>query len=374
MIDTGQTSDVGIQREVNQDSAGVMELNDCLLLVVADGMGGHAAGETAARLVVESMFDHFEEGMDGEDPREVLYFGAQDSHRRVLMYSAEHGTMGMGSTLVAAYIKGTAIYVAHVGDSRFYLFREGRIAFRTTDHTKVQTLLEIGAITPEQAKKHPEGNIITRAVGHDRQDGMGRPFEADVLAKPLELQAGDTLLLCSDGLYDLVDDREMIAIVSGTGAQPACDRLVALANERGGHDNITVVLLHAAGGTPPPAKVIEPKPAQRTVDTLEDPIEAPSPTGGRGEAPDGPARALYTGPEPEPEPPPPSDLLPRLLVAVLAIVVIAAVTFALTSDRKGRSGTDDPTTAAAANDDDSAGTEASPEPVPVAAPVDDDDS
>lgn len=251
MIDTGQTTDVGRQRDINQDQAGVAELGDQLLLLVADGMGGHVAGEQAARIVIESLFDRFEEEMDA-DPRENLYFGVQEAHRRVMRYGDEHDTVGMGSTAVAACIVGDDIFVAHVGDSRFYQFRDGKIAYRTKDHTKVQIMLELGAITAEEAEHHPEGNIITRAVGHERMDGKLRPFEADVIAEPLKLQAGDTLLLCSDGLYDLVSDEEILRVCAGRPAQVGCDALVELANERGGHDNITVVILHCAGGTAPP--------------------------------------------------------------------------------------------------------------------------
>ncbi len=380
MIDTGQKSDVGIQREVNQDSAGVMELENSLLLVVADGMGGHAAGEMAARIVVESMFDKFEAGLGG-DPRENLYFGAQESHRRVLRYGEEHNTYGMGSTLVAAYIVGTKVYVAHIGDSRFYLFRDGEVFYRTTDHTKVQQLLELGALTAEQARNHPEGNIITRAVGHERADGVLRPFEADVISEPLDLEAGDTLLLCSDGLYDLVSDREMIEIVSGAGAQPACDQLVNLANERGGHDNITVVLLHAAGGTPPPPAE-KPGPTSSAADTLEDPIAVPAPVGGRGEAPTGPLRGMYLGPEPdEPASPPKPSMNPKALAGVLGLLVVAAVVYALTS-LGGDAGGGAVAPPAAAGDAESAAAEApsEPNPEPTEAPApgsvasDDDDS
>ena len=325
MIDIGQVTDVGVQRDVNQDCAGVGELGDSLLLVVADGMGGHAAGEAAARIVVDAMFDRFEKGMGG-DPRDNLYFGAQDAHRGALMYAGDHGTMGMGSTLVAAYIRNDDIWVSHVGDSRFYLFRDGRVEYRTTDHTRVQNLLDVGAITVEEARTHPDGNIITRAVGHDRHDVTGRPFEADVLAEPLKLIAGDTLLLCSDGLYDLVDDREMIDLVSGKTAQSACQGLVDLANYRGGHDNITVVLLHCAGGTAPPPPYVEPPPRRKPVETLEDPIEAPK-VGGRGEAPKGVARSLYLGPETVASPPPEaaSAVSMRTFVVVVSVLVLLGV-------------------------------------------------
>lgn len=378
MIDTGQVTDVGVQRDVNQDCAGVGELGDSLLLVVADGMGGHAAGGAAARIVVDAMFDRLEKGMGG-DPRDNLYFGAQDAHRGALMYAGDHGTMGMGSTLVAVYIREDDIWVAHVGDSRFYLFRDGKVEYRTTDHTRVQNLLEMGAITAEEARRHPEGNIITRAVGHDRQDLMGRPFEADVLAEPLKLQAGDTLLLCSDGLYDLVDDREMIEIVSGTGAQPACQMLVDLANQRGGHDNITVVLLHCAGGTPPPPPEVETASTKSPVTTLDDPIQAPQ-VGGRGEAPEGAARDLYLGPGPPPPPPPPSAVPLRIALAMVVILVLLGVGVLLSigfgsprgqaadddDSARGRTSTPLPSTAAAPP---TGGAEETPDP-----PSDDDDS
>ena len=278
-LDIGLTSDVGREREINQDSAGVTEFGDDQLVVVADGMGGHVAGEEAARLVVESLFARFEHHTDA-DPRDNLYYGILDAHAAVLAYAERHGTEGMGSTVVAALIRGDSAWVAHVGDSRLYQLRDGAVVFQTTDHTRVQMMIEMGVLTPAQAKDHPEGNVITRAVGHNPTT-RGATFEADVRAEPLDWRDGDSLLLCSDGLYDLVDDREMIVECAGRSAEEASQRLVDLANRRGGHDNISVLVVHRAGGaTAPPA--LDLGDLEDTIEdnapftTLEDSIEAPA--------------------------------------------------------------------------------------------------
>jgi PPM family protein phosphatase len=285
--DIGLTSDVGREREINQDSAGVTEVSPGVwLLVVADGMGGHVAGEQAARIVVESLFAQFEDNPT-EDPRDNLFFGIEAAHKKALAYAEAHGTQGMGSTVVAALLEGDRVWVAHVGDSRLYQFRDGQVVFATTDHTRVQMMLEMGLLTPEQAKDHPEGNVITRAVGHDPTT-RGATFAADVQREPISLQDGDSLLLCSDGLYDLVDDQEMIENIAGRPAEEGTQRLVALANRRGGHDNITVLVLHVGSGTsaptPPPFGLPTDgyrAPGRNTVEepaftTLEDSIEAPA--------------------------------------------------------------------------------------------------
>jgi len=287
-LDIGLTSDVGREREINQDSAGVTEVSAGVwLLVVADGMGGHVAGEQAARIVVESLFARFQDH-GAEDVRDNLYYGILDAHKRALAYAEAHGTRGMGSTVVAVVLKGDQAWVAHVGDSRLYQFRDGRAVFTTTDHTRVQMMLEMGLLSPEQARDHPEGNVITRAVGHD-PTSRGATFEADVRAEPITVKDGDTLLLCSDGLYDLVDDHEMMENIAGRPAEEGTQRLVALANRRGGHDNIRVLVAHRGGGTtaPPPPALGLPTDGYTTRDgdtveepasftTLEDSLEAPA--------------------------------------------------------------------------------------------------
>lgn len=248
-LDVAASTDVGQEREVNQDRVAEGQVAGGHLLVVADGMGGHAAGEEAARIVVESLFEIFKQRPD-EAPTDNLYVGMQRAHDEVLEYAERHDTQGMGSTAVAAFLKGGETFIAHVGDSRLYWLRDGRVHWRTKDHTRVAKMVEIGVLTEEQAKEHPDANVITRAIGHLPAEGP-REFEADVQAAPAQVVTGDTLLLCSDGLFDLVEDGEIIDFIAGRPAQTGIDSLIALANERGGHDNISVIVAHFGLGTTP---------------------------------------------------------------------------------------------------------------------------
>jgi PPM family protein phosphatase len=254
-FDIGCNTDVGMEREVNQDSARAGEVPGGYLVVIADGMGGHAAGEKASQIVVEELFRQFE-AEPYETPPHNLYVGVQNAHEAVLQYADTHGTHGMGSTAVAAFIRDNEVFVAYVGDSPLYHFKDGVVEFRTVDHTRVQRMVEAGVLSEEEAKTHPDANVITRAVGHLPKEG-DQEFEADVRARPLEVGGADTILLCSDGLFDLVEDREMIDLVAGTRASDAVDYLIRLANERGGHDNISVAVVHFGAGTSrPPAESI----------------------------------------------------------------------------------------------------------------------
>jgi hypothetical protein len=156
----------------------------------------------------------------------------------------------MGCTVVACFVQDNVAHVAHVGDSRLYLIREGRISWVTRDHTRIRFLVEAGLLSEADAEDHPEGNVITRAVGHDPADIDGG-FVVDVRNTPIQILEGDSLLLCSDGLYDMVPDREILSILAGRTARAGVDFLVDRANELdrfgnepGGYDNITVAILH----------------------------------------------------------------------------------------------------------------------------------
>lgn len=333
-------TDVGKEREINQDSVGEGEVPGGHLIVIADGMGGHAAGEEASRIVVESVFREFESA-EASTPQHNLYVGVQQAHEAVLTYADNHGTHGMGSTAVAAFIQGNEVYLAHVGDSRLYLFRDGEVSFRTKDHTRVQRMVEAGVLSEEEAKAHPDANVVTRAVGHLPKDG-DQEFAADVLVKPLEVTGADTLLMCSDGLFDLVEDREMIDLVAGTPASDAVRYLIRLANDRGGHDNISVAVVHFGAGTsrPPPLPVaqaaIPPEEqatveAEPTAETVEAPIRRTVPeTAARpdlAEAPSPPATSKVISAKRERPRPvqPPVQSRPlidlRIVVAFLSGVV-----------------------------------------------------
>ncbi len=237
-------SDVGRVRTNNEDSWGASWLDDgSLFVIVADGMGGHEAGEVASGLAVQVVEDVASRDADA-DPRERLFDALIEANQVILEEGNRSGTRGMGTTAVTAILKGAEAYVALVGDSRCYLIRHGQIVWRTLDHTRVQMLVDNGDISEEEAKSHPEAGMLTRALGHSRM-ADGRPLEPDVLEEPLYLEEKtDTLLFCSDGLTDLVDDWEIGQIVAGKTGDEAISALIELACDRGGHDNVTIAIVN----------------------------------------------------------------------------------------------------------------------------------
>jgi PPM family protein phosphatase len=239
-------TDVGQRRDHNEDAL-LIDV-DLGLFVVADGMGGHAGGATASRLAVETIRSEmlraraeepslFGSGAEGEDnPLPDLLGQAVERSSAVIFEAAqaEPELAGMGTTVSAVLVDGRAAFVAHVGDSRAYLLRSGHIYQVTQDHSLVAEQLRLGAISAEEARNSRFKNIITRSVG----------FERDVLVDlmGLELEAGDALLVCCDGLSNMMEDQEILDLVTQHGVD-AVDPLVDLANERGGDDNISVAVI-----------------------------------------------------------------------------------------------------------------------------------
>jgi len=241
-------TDVGCKRKGNEDSYFVNP--EQRLFVVADGMGGHAAGEVASQVAVQSINEFV--AMTGGDEEITWPFGVDESmsltgnrlktavryaNNKVLdrmKESAEYE--GMATTVVAALVENSTANLAHVGDSRAYLFREKQLSQLTSDHSWVNEQIQSGLISADQARTHPLRNVVTRALG-------GRPdLEVDMLVH--EAREGDMLLLCSDGLTSMVPDDEIARVVQECdGVEEVAHRLVAEANARGGEDNITVVLL-----------------------------------------------------------------------------------------------------------------------------------
>jgi len=168
-----------------------------------------------------------------------------------------------------------------VGDSRGYVIRDGAVAWRTTDHTRVQKMIEKGILSEEEAKEHPDANVVTHALGY-RETADGEQIEADVSPKPMRMRAGDTLVLCSDGLFDGVTDEEIATTVTGAGVEAATAALIDFANERGGHDNITVSVLRYGeeAAAKPVAKPKKQGGAKRITD-LDEPTAAAAPRGAR---------------------------------------------------------------------------------------------
>lgn len=231
-----------------------------LFAIVSDGVGGHRAGEVAAEIATDGI-SHGVAQSDAADPPAILSQAIIQASQAIHAQSnSDTNQEGMGATCACAWIIGSRLYTASVGDSRLYLVRDKKIRQLTTDHTWIQEALEHNIITPEQARGHPRAHIIRRYLGSKippEPDLRLRlyPEENDhqsMANQGMELIVGDRLLLCSDGLTDLVEDGEILnaldavaldAARAGTGLQNALGQLIDLANERGGHDNITVVAL-----------------------------------------------------------------------------------------------------------------------------------
>jgi PPM family protein phosphatase len=232
----GARTDVGRVREGNEDSYMVHEP----LFAVADGMGGHQGGEVASNLALRSLERLAEEPPPDGDSAPRLAEVVRDANRVVLQKaSGDPSLSGMGTTLTAVLAgTGARIHVAHVGDSRAYLLRGGEFSQLTRDQTVVQRLVDEGRITPEEAEIHPQRSILTNAVGVDR--------DIQVDEASYELKVGDRLLLCSDGLSGMVPEEEIKRTLQEyEEPQEACEALVQAANEAGGQDNITAVILDA---------------------------------------------------------------------------------------------------------------------------------
>lgn len=229
------SSDVGRRRRANEDAYAVSpELG---LYLVADGMGGHSAGQVASRTAAESAQAALRTLRGaGASLTEKLRYAVAAANREIFAAAeANRALTGMGTTLVALLAGSERIALAHVGDSRAYLIRGGRIRQLTDDHSLVAELVRRREISPDAAREHPHRHVLTRALGV-------RPVVEPDLAE-LSPQTGDVYVLCSDGLTGHVEDAEIAAAARGEGELEAiCCELVALANSRGGEDNITVVV------------------------------------------------------------------------------------------------------------------------------------
>ena len=267
-IEVSVQSDIGCQRQNNEDSFGYWEPEDDQqflrkgrLAVVADGMGGYEGGQEASRMAVETLVAVYRD-FGGDDPQAALVEALQAAHEQIRQYSFAHPELrGMGTTCTAAAIvRGAlggadggenageirskdgsenydALYYVHVGDTRLYLIRDGQITRVTRDHSYVGRLVESGVISAEEAETHPQRNILTAALGTNPDLIMDSP------ARPEPLRPDDVLLICSDGLWGQVHDSEILDAVENKSADQAGRELIALARERGGPDNITVEIL-----------------------------------------------------------------------------------------------------------------------------------
>jgi len=245
-IEVGLATDVGQVRTGNEDSILCGPLESLLVserglfCAVADGMGGHAAGEDASSMAVQVARDVFYGTPETEHPREALRLAVAQANEAV--YEAGAGKTGrdhMGTTLTAAVLFNQRVVVGHVGDSRCYLILEDAITQLSKDHSWVAEEVEAGRMTPEQARVNPRRNIITRALGL-RPDVEVDAFEA-------KLEPGNVVVICSDGLHGLVTEEEIYSYVKRLRPSDAVDALIQLANDRGGPDNISVVIARVLG-------------------------------------------------------------------------------------------------------------------------------
>lgn len=251
-------SDQGRQRQNNEDRyavsahlAGPDNNIPSLLAMICDGIGGHQAGEIAAEIAVE-MISGFVAQSDGAQPLQILTHAVSLASDAIYAESQKDADRkGMGATCVCAWVLGERLFCASLGDSRLFLVRDGNIQQLTKDHTWVQEAIDAGILTPENARSHPNVHVIRRYLGapeHVTPDlrlrlKPGETDEQTMANQGLKLQVGDILVLCTDGLTDLVQPAEILENVNKLGREEGARALVELANQRGGHDNTTLVLL-----------------------------------------------------------------------------------------------------------------------------------
>jgi PPM family protein phosphatase len=316
-------------KQINEDACGHHETRAGHLCVVCDGMGGHASGREAAQLALATIFECVEQAAEGTPPPQVLRSAIEEASRRVFgMITSEVALGRPGSTVVAVLVHKGGTEIAHVGDSRAYLVRDGTIERVTRDHSLVQQLVDHGLITSDQASRHPDANRITRALG------MAPEVEVELKAEPIHQRAGDCFVLCSDGLSDLVQDTDILAIVQRESPEGAAEKLVDLANARGGHDNVTVFVVraceNAAAAVPPtepgtetaqmplavPQTFVDPSPAVAPPEL--DATPAPPTVTASGSGKQGPLVAL------------------AIALALLAMTLLSAVLIVHLANRNGR--------------------------------------
>ena len=234
-------SDIGLVRHENQDACGTMLIEDYTAAVVCDGMGGTAGGAVASRLAVQTYRQQLEKNlrrhMTAQQLREVSGYAIAAANRAIRQKALEEPSVhSMGTTLVAAIVSGEDVLISNVGDSRAYLLGSGGIQQISKDHSLVGSMVEQGNMTEQEARRHPNRNLITRALGPEenvRDDEFSCKWKQ-----------GDYLLLCTDGLVNTVTDQEMLfEVIHGDGPDTCLDRLLAIAKRQGAPDNVTAVLM-----------------------------------------------------------------------------------------------------------------------------------
>lgn len=229
-------TDFGRERENNEDAA--QALPDIGLFVIADGMGGHVAGEVASRIAIESVVNTIKGNgptPDLADDARLLTESTLEANAAVLREAEERGLKGMGTTLTTLRIRSRTATVSHVGDSRVYFLKDGQLSALTRDHNIASLLVDQGLITAEDARNHPERHMLTQAVGTQEE------VEPDMVQK--RIPKNTRILLSTDGLHDVVPSEEIAEIAGGADLEAAAQTLIERANGYGGPDNITVILI-----------------------------------------------------------------------------------------------------------------------------------
>ena len=232
----GVLSDIGNVRKTNEDCVGYFEGSDFDIYAVADGMGGHNAGEVASELAIKVIIDYIKENNHGLDLKDVLSEGIKCANKKIYDVASESDSLkGMGTTITICFKKGEKMVVANVGDSSCYIIdNERKLSKVTRDHSLVQQLLDNGTITEEKARNHPNKNIITRALGTNEE------VEVDLF--DVDLTNVIKCILCTDGLTNDVTYAEMYDIIMENENDASCKMLVELSKSKGGRDNISVIV------------------------------------------------------------------------------------------------------------------------------------
>ena len=246
-ISASLVTDCGCVRQVNEDCCQVVMPSDPavldqkgVLVVVADGMGGYLAGEVASRIAVETVARSYYASDD--EPAAALISAFHEANGAIYRFSVSREELnGMGTTCTALAIHRGVAHSAHVGDSRLYLIRSNSIYQLTEDHSVVKELIKQGVLPPEVARTHVDRHLILRALGSRSS------IEVAAWDQPLPVRPGDSFVLCSDGLHNVVTDEEIRAADESQEASAACEALVAVARDRGGYDNITVAIARVQG-------------------------------------------------------------------------------------------------------------------------------
>ena len=240
-VEVASLTDVGCERDNNEDSYAYWESENDReferlgrLVIVADGMGGVEGGQFASRIAVESVEKAYASSPEN-NPQQRLLAAFQFAHAQVQEKAHQSPELrGMGTTLTAFALIGDYLYYAHVGDSRLYLLRAGKLQALTRDHSLVARLVENGVVSARDAESHPQKHVLTAAVG------VSDEIQPDYPPEPLHMQASNVLMACSDGLWGQLSEEEMAEILTSKAPAEACHALVELAKDRGGPDNITV--------------------------------------------------------------------------------------------------------------------------------------